>query len=75
MGVMIMDRYVRIAGGLLAFSLLAVMFVVLVVPAVLVAIFGTVMQGVGEMITKGVAGLLDASITALEYANKLTDNE
>ena len=70
-----MDRYVRIAGGLLAFSLLAVMFVVLVVPAVLVAIFGTVMQGVGEMITRGVAFLLDASITALEYANKLTDNE
>ena len=70
-----MDRYVRIAGGLLAFSLLAVMFVVLVVPAVLVAIFGTVMQGVGEMITKGVAFLLDASITALEYANKLIDNE
>lgn len=70
-----MERYVRIAGGLLAFSLLAVMFVVLVVPVVIVAIFGTVMQGVGEMITKGVAFLLDASITALEYANKLIYNE
>ena len=72
---MIMERYVRIAGGLLAFSLLAVVFILLIVPAVIVAIFGTVIQGVGEMITKGVAGLLDASITALEYANKLIDNE
>ena len=62
-------------GGLLAFSLLAVLFVVLVVPAILVAIFGTLMQGVGEMITKGVACLLDASITALEYSNKLIDND
>ena len=70
-----MDRYVRIAGGLLAFSLLAVVFILLIVPAVIVAIFGTVIQGVGEMITKGVAFLLDASITALEYANKLIDNE
>ena len=70
-----MDRYVRIAGGLLAFSLLAVVFILLVVPAVLVAIFGTVIKGVGEMITNGVAGLLDASITALEYADKMVENE
>ena len=70
-----MMRYVRMAEGVLAFSLLAVLFVVLIVPAVLVAIFGTVMQGVGEMITKGVACLLDASITALEYANKLIEND
>ena len=70
-----MVRYVRMVGGLLAFSLLAVMFVVLVVPVVIVAIFGTLMQGVGEMITKGVACLLDASITALEYANKLIEND
>ena len=72
---MIMMRYVRMAEGLLVFSLLAVVFIVLIVPAVLVSIFGTVMQGVGEMITKGVACLLDASITALEYANKLIDND
>ena len=70
-----MVRYVRMAAGLLAFSLLAVLFVVLVVPAVLVAFFGTVMQGAGEMITKGVERLLDASITALEYADKLIENE
>ena len=70
-----MMRYVRMAEGVLAFSLLAVLFVVLIVPAVLVAIFGTVMQGVGELFTKGVACLLDASITALEYANKLIDND
>ena len=70
-----MMRYVRMAEGVLSFSLLAVLFVVLIVPAVLVAIFGTLMQGVGEMITKGVACLLDASITALEYADKLIDNE
>ena len=70
-----MMRYVRMAEGLLVFSLLAVVFIVLIVPAVLVSIFGTVMQGVGEMITKGVACLLDASITALEYANKLIDND
>ena len=70
-----MVRYIRMAGGLLAFSLLAVLFCVLIVPAVLVSIFGTLMQGVGEMITKGVACLLDASITALEYANKLSDND
>ena len=70
-----MMRYVRMAEGLLVFSLLAVLFIVLIVPAVLVSIFGTVMQGVGEMITKGVAYLLDASITALEYANKRIDNE
>lgn len=70
-----MDRYVRMAWGLLAFSLLAVVFILLIVPAVLVAIFGTVMQRAGEMITKGVAGLLDYSITALEYANKMIDNE
>ena len=75
MGVMIMMRYIRMAEGLLAFSLLAVVFVVLIVPAVLVSIFGTLMQGVGEMITKDVACLLDASITALEYANKLIENE
>ena len=72
---MIMVKYVRMAEGLLVFSLLAVLFVVLVVPAVIVAIFGTVMKGVGEMITKGVACLLDASITALEYANKLIEND
>ena len=72
---MIMMRYVRMAEGLLVFSLLAVVFIVLIVPAVLVSIFGTVMQGVGEMITKGVACLLDASITALEYANKMIDND
>lgn len=70
-----MDRYVRMAWGLLAFSLLAVVFILLIVPAVLVAIFGTVMQRAGEMITKGVAGLLDYSITALGYANKMIDNE
>lgn len=70
-----MVRYVRMVEGVLAFSLLAVLFVVLVVPAVLVSIFGTLMQGVGEMITKGVACLLDASLTALEYSNKLIDNE
>ena len=70
-----MMRYVRISEGLLAFSLLAVLFVVLVVPAVLVAFFGTVMQRAGEMITKGVTCLLDASITALEYADKLIENE
>ena len=70
-----MVRYVRMAEGVLAFSLLAVLFVVLIVPAVLVAIFGTVMQGVGEMITKGVACLLDASLTALEYADKMVENE
>ena len=70
-----MVKYVRMAEGLLVFSLLAVLFVVLVVPAVIVAIFGTVMKGVGEMITKGVACLLDASITALEYANKLIEND
>lgn len=70
-----MVRYVRIAAGLLAFSLLAVVFILLIIPAVLVAIFGTLMQGVGEMITKGVACLLDASITALEYADKLIENE
>ena len=57
---MIMMRYVRMAEGLLVFSLLAVLFIVLIVPAVLVSIFGTVMQGVGGMITKGVACLLDA---------------
>ena len=72
---MIMVRYVRMAGGLLGFALLAVLFVVLVVPAVLVAFFGTVMQGAGEMITKGVTCLLDASITALEYADKMVENE
>ena len=72
---MIMVRYIRMAGGLLAFSLLAVVVGGLSGPAVLVASFGTVMQGVGEMITKGVACLLDASITALEYANKLIDND
>ena len=70
-----MVRYIRMAGGRLAVSLLAVLFCVLIVPAVLVSIFGTLMQGVGEMITKGVACLLDASITALEYANKLIDND
>ena len=70
-----MVRYVCIAAGLLAFSLLAALFVVLVVPAVLVAFFGTVMKGVGEMITKGVERLLDALITALEYADKLIENE
>ena len=70
-----MMRYVRIAEGLLAFSLLAVLFVVLVVPAVLVAFFGTVMQRAGEMITKGCSCLLDASITALEYADKMVENE
>ena len=70
-----MVRYVRMAGGLLGFALLAVLFVVLVVPAVLVAFFGTVMQRAGEMITKGVTCLLDASITALEYADKLIENE
>lgn len=70
-----MVRYVRMAVGLLAFSLLAVVFILLIVPAVIVAIFGAVMQRAGEMITKGVACLLDASITALEYANKLIDNE
>ena len=70
-----MMRYVRMAEGLLVFSLLAVVFIVLIVPAVLVSIFGTLMQGGGEMITKGVACLLDASITALEYANKLIDND
>ena len=72
---MIMVKYVRMAEGLLAFSLLAVLFCVLIVPAVIVAIFGTVMQGAGERITKGVACLLDASITALEYSNKLIDND
>ena len=72
---MIMMRYVRIAAGLLAFSLLAVVFILLIIPAVLVAIFGTVMQGAGEMITKGVACLLDASITALEYADKMVEND
>lgn len=70
-----MVRYVRMAGGLLGFALLAVLFVVLVFPAVLVAFFGTVMQGAGEMITKGVTCLLDASITALEYADKMVENE
>ena len=70
-----MMRYVRMAEGVLAFSLLAVLFVVLVVPAVLVAIFGTLMQSAGEMITKGVAFLIDASITALEYADKLIEND
>ena len=72
---MIMMRYVRMAEGVLAFSLLAVLFVVLIVPAVLVAIFGTLLQSSGEMITKGVAFMLDASITAFEYANKLIENE
>lgn len=70
-----MMRYVRMAEGLLVFSLLAVLFVVLVVPAILVAIFGTVIQGVGEMITKGVSCLLDVSLTALEYADKMVENE
>lgn len=70
-----MVKYVRMAEGLLVFSLLAVLFVVLVVPAVIVAIFGTVMKGVGEMITKGVACLLDVSLTALEYSNKLIEND
>ena len=70
-----MEMYVRMAGGLLAFSLLAVVFILLIVPAVIVAIFGTGMQRAGEMITKGVERLLDASITALEYANKMIDNE
>ena len=70
-----MVRYVRMAGGLLAFSLLAVSFVVRVAPAVLVAFFGTVMQRAGEMIVKGVTCLLDASIMALEYADKMVENE
>lgn len=70
-----MVRYVRMAGGLLGFALLSVVFGVLVVPAVLVAIFGAMMQGAGERITKGVACLLDAFITAFDRMNKMVNNE
>lgn len=70
-----MARYVRCTVGLLAFSLLAVVFGVLVVPAVLVAFFGVIVQGFGEWITKCVAYLLDACITVFDYTKKLVDIE